>query len=627
MSKFDEAKSELAEAMLQLGRAAERLGSQELAQICWGEIERLREGRLLVVVCGEFKMGKSTLINALLDSPDLLPADFDIATASMIMVREGPVLKSFVAPADGGAPIEIPPGDIAKAASETARDRSLPPPRAVLVEAPAPFLRSNLTLVDTPGVSGLSRGHSEITFSVIGEADIVLFASDAQSPLNTSELSFIEKRILPLNRSFALVQTKIDVQPGLDRVIVSNRDKLTRLLGADPVILPVSSRNKLEFLRSRDARDLSDSGFGALEAHVHGVIERGGQRRIISRAAEAAQTVAQRLLEPRKIELVACRGEGTPEFIAMKRQLEETAEHLARLRQDHSAWRNRLSIEMNELRERVVTRGLARRLIEVSTEFRAAANSTTASGDELLAIAQQLEEGVKHAFVTACREIADGADQIRLSIATETSLPLSAVVIGAEPTVRSAPTLDTSRTTGFMTKTGDWANQWRRTLVGGATLGAIAGGILGAIGGFFAGGVGAIPGFFAGMQMGAAVGAAGGGIGGIPSANKFVREKGMSRARDTLEATLGPYFRLAEKECTDHCHALIAEVKQALTREFELRIKDHLVELNERNEALRRGLTTEREAMKSKADRLAEEVRLIEAPRMRAARAASGFAA
>src|SRR6478752_3816245 len=42
--------------------------------------DRLRGNRFFVAVIGEFKRGKSSLINALLDEPRLLPVDIDVAT-------------------------------------------------------------------------------------------------------------------------------------------------------------------------------------------------------------------------------------------------------------------------------------------------------------------------------------------------------------------------------------------------------------------------------------------------------------------------------------------------------------------------------------------------------------------
>lgn len=626
MSAFIQAKDAFDGILRELGAAAEKLGEHTLVQACWAELERLQEGRLSVVVCGEFKMGKSTLINALLGIPDLVPADFDIATATVIMIRQGLVARAFVVPATGDAPHEINIGDIASVASEAARRTFDAPPRTVLVEAPSTFLDGGLTLIDTPGIGGIARSHSEITFAVMAEADLVLFTSDAQSPLTTNELDFITNRVLPLNRSFALVQTKIDLQAHFEEVTESNSAKLRQILGGDPTVIGVSSRNKLDFVRTGDASDLEDSRFPMLENFVSNTLRKNGQTRIVNRAAEATTSAAQKLIEPRRAELIALNGRGTPEFQAMERDIRETKARIEHLRLDHSQWRNRLSLEMSDLREKAVNRGLARKLIEIETKFKATAVRTNASGDELSLIALGLEEEVKHAFIAACHEIASGVDDVRSTLAMETGLPLTSIVRDPDQAVRPAPVLNI-KTTGWMTKTAEWANQWRRHVIGSATAGAIAGGIVGAVIGFFAGGVGALPGFYAGAQIGGGLGTTGGALGGISSANKHVREKKMRDARETLESELIPYLRLVSRESTDRCHELLAQLKTALIHEFDLRIRDALTDLHGREEALKRGIETQREIIKARRETLVQELRLLEGLRTRSSEIQKSFTA
>jgi hypothetical protein len=104
-----------------------------------------------------------------------------------------------------------------------------------------------------------------------------------------------------------------------------------------------------------------------------------------------------------------------------------------------------------------------------------------------------------------------------------------------------------------------------------------------------------------------------------------VENQAKSRARETLEGQLAPYLRLASKECTDRCIELIAELKEALVREFDLRIKDMLTDLSRQDEALQRGLAAEREAMVARKEALIAELRAIEPPLERARRAAAAF--
>ena len=118
---------------------------------------------------------------------------------------------------------------------------------------------------------------------------------------------------------------------------------------------------------------------------------------------------------------------------------------------------------------------------------------------------------------------------------------------------------------------------------------------------------------------------AGGALTGFPSANKFVREKRMARARETLETQLGPYLRLVNKEIVDSCHDLLARLKTALAHEFDLRIADAEMDLRQREEALQRGLGAERETIAERVATLRAEIGQVETHRAAATAARNGF--
>ena len=68
-------------------------GDQYISERLTEERERLADGRLTVVVCGEFKNGKSSLINGLLGEPDLFPVNVAIATSVVTTITKGPCEK------------------------------------------------------------------------------------------------------------------------------------------------------------------------------------------------------------------------------------------------------------------------------------------------------------------------------------------------------------------------------------------------------------------------------------------------------------------------------------------------------------------------------------------------------
>src|SRR3990167_6362611 len=71
-----------------LERLAREAGAVERAREAAAAAERLREGRFYVACVGQFKRGKSTLINALVGEP-VLPAGVVPVTAAVTVVRFG----------------------------------------------------------------------------------------------------------------------------------------------------------------------------------------------------------------------------------------------------------------------------------------------------------------------------------------------------------------------------------------------------------------------------------------------------------------------------------------------------------------------------------------------------------
>ena len=132
-----------------------------------------------VVVAGEFKMGKSALVNALLESP-VCPVDEDLATAVPTLVRWAATPEAQTTARSDGIGAEpivsaIAYDDRADYCSEAGNhdnDRGL---QLVELGLPVPMLAAGMQLVDTPGVGGLASVHNAATVAALPAADAVLF--------------------------------------------------------------------------------------------------------------------------------------------------------------------------------------------------------------------------------------------------------------------------------------------------------------------------------------------------------------------------------------------------------------------------------------------------------------------
>ncbi len=263
-----------------VARAVELLATAERATTAYGREDltgrvaaardRLGQPDLHALVVGEFKQGKSTLVNALLNVP-LCPVSDELATVVPTIVRHGAEASAEVvvdAPAgpdgnsdDGRRAItldEIP--DWASEHGNVDNGRSI---RAVEIRVPRQLLSSGLALIDTPGVGGLHSVHGAATMAVLGTAQVVIFVSDA-----SQELSAVEIEVLRLAATrcstVVCVVTKTDLYPAWRRIADLDRGHLAAAGLGHVQVLPVSSLLRQEALASQSKEVNEESGYPAL---------------------------------------------------------------------------------------------------------------------------------------------------------------------------------------------------------------------------------------------------------------------------------------------------------------------------------------------------------------------------
>lgn len=221
------------------------------------------EARLLaqdvpVAVVGEFKQGKSTLVNALLRT-DVCPVDSDIATAVPTIVRYG-VPPEVIAHLDGEAEVRVPFEQLQDYVTEGGPGG--PPVRSVEVRLDRLLLRSGLSFIDTPGVGGLDSAHGNLTLGALSLARAALFVTDAAQELTAPELDFLARTVERCPRVVCVV-TKIDLHAEWRRIVDLNHGHLTRA-GLSLPLLPVSSFLRLRAAARDSAALNAESGFPRL---------------------------------------------------------------------------------------------------------------------------------------------------------------------------------------------------------------------------------------------------------------------------------------------------------------------------------------------------------------------------
>lgn len=206
-----------------------QLGRSDLADRVQQEAIRWKDQRSNVVVAGDIKRGKSSVINALVGEIGLLPVDADVATSVYLLVHHDPELTVTVTPRndDGepGEPFTVAPDQLreyASMAGEAGRSNKV---AAVEIGLPDELLERGLALVDTPGVGGMARGHKDVTLATLNLADALIFTLSAQEPVLRTELEFLLEATERIG-TIIFVLTKIDLNSEWEAILEENRAKI-----------------------------------------------------------------------------------------------------------------------------------------------------------------------------------------------------------------------------------------------------------------------------------------------------------------------------------------------------------------------------------------------------------------
>jgi hypothetical protein len=235
----------------ELVRVLRALGRDDLVNRATAAGARLHRPSTIVCVVGEFKQGKSSLVNGLLGS-DVCPVDDDLATSAITLVRHGEQPSAVVRRREGDQAVaeQIPVEQLGGWVSERGNPHNEKRVERVEISAPSAILRQGLALVDTPGMGGLGAGHAAATLSFLPFADGLILVSDASAELSAPEVEFL-RRAAELCPTVLFAQTKIDLYPAWERIVEINEGHLARA-GIDIPTVAVSSVLRAEALARRD---------------------------------------------------------------------------------------------------------------------------------------------------------------------------------------------------------------------------------------------------------------------------------------------------------------------------------------------------------------------------------------
>ncbi len=242
-------------------------------QACTGQakevselLSKLENKDITVSIIGQFKRGKSTLANAILED-EILPVGIVPITSAVTKVVYGK--RAAEVHFQNGVVEPIAFERLSEFISEQENADNRLGVDSVVLHTPSKFLKNGLTFVDTPGVGSFHKNNTEVAYQYMKESDAVIFLLSVDSPINQIEIDFLANtREFAGKFYFAVNKTDMIGSDDLDAYIDYCQKLLCQLMETESVSLfPVSAKNGsgVEELKKTVIRDCKKSAREILE--------------------------------------------------------------------------------------------------------------------------------------------------------------------------------------------------------------------------------------------------------------------------------------------------------------------------------------------------------------------------
>ncbi len=221
--------------------------------------EKVQNNTFNLVVLGQFKRGKTSLINSLLGA-EILPVAVVPLTSIATILKYGEALRIKVFLADGTVK-EIRYESLSEYVTEKGNPRNEKNVQEVIITYPSPYLKDGVRLIDTPGVGSVYEHNTDVAYQYLPKSDAALFLLSVDQPVGKAELDFL-KDVKEYSDRIFFLQNKADyVSPeDLEESITFSKRVIEDAMKCDVKIFPISAKLALDGKLS-GAKDLLEKSF------------------------------------------------------------------------------------------------------------------------------------------------------------------------------------------------------------------------------------------------------------------------------------------------------------------------------------------------------------------------------
>jgi ribosome biogenesis GTPase A len=278
-----------ASRLIGLANLGDDLGASPVAAEARELSARVSEGRFYVTCVGQFKRGKSTLINALIGCP-VLPTGFIPVTAVPTVIRFGDRLRARIRTREGSWN-DIPVSELKQYVTEELNPENHKGVQGAEAFIPSPLLSTGMCFVDTPGLGSVFTGNTAATQAFIPHIDAALVVVGADPPLAGEELTLVEavgkqvqELILVINKSDRTTDAERAAAAAFTRQLLQKR--LQREVGP---VFEVSAQERAE--NRGPERDWNN-----LTAALEQLVEGSGRQLVRAACERGLQRLSEQVL-------------------------------------------------------------------------------------------------------------------------------------------------------------------------------------------------------------------------------------------------------------------------------------------------------------------------------------------
>ncbi|MBP1673659.1 MAG: Dynamin family protein [Bacteroidetes bacterium] len=573
---------------------------------------------LMVVVCGEMKRGKSSLLTAFLEEENIFPIDVNTCTNVVTVVRYGKTekIEVFFEKRESNGDIKyesslIRREEIEKYVTEYGNEQNKKHVNCIVVEIPNKKLKEGFVFVDTPGVGSLNFAHAQVTYGFLPNADVMLFVSDVLNPLTDSELKFFEKAygfckniIFPLTKSDK--KTSEEIQSTINNNIQKIKT-ITQFKEDDIHIIPVSSKMKIKFLENQKEDYLTNSNYPKLEKLIWQTIYDNRCKILILPFIKQLLEEIQSLKSNINVQIEAL-NQDKEIVVKLTKEFQERSLQRKTLLDGNAKWKSEMQYELSNI------------MIEVNQEIHSESISISEIMNSRLSqkgAAEQLDIIVSEINDLLSNVVFNSRDSISnrtLEIANNVSSELGLLIdVNAEALNKVGFSQEqkigyNKNQRSYPDKIIDKGRQIGMKSMGGAAMGGVIGAIAGGLLGLFAGPAGII----AGAQLGASWGAGIGAVGGTTIGTIGVVMHSKDEDIPAIRISLSNYISRSINSIQSGINLCIRELTKGLTDELSNQISNQIQQIETTTAQIKQNLTLKQTEIPKHASKLNSQISMID---------------